>query len=464
VAIINGTAGNDVLRDTSDDDVLNGFGGNDQLLGGRGNDTLNGDDGNDLLVGGSGNDLLNGGAGADNLDGGNGDDQLNGGIGADTLNGGDGFNTLSGEAGADILNGGDGFDTLDGGVDADTMTGGDGSDIYIVDNLGDVVKESFDDDLGGTSDSVQASITYTLGFGLENLALTGSADINGTGNAKNNFINGNDGNNVLAGLDGNDNLNGWFGHDRLSGGAGDDVLNGGSGNDFLTGGTGADWMSGDDGSDTYIVDNAQDVAQEFFDIEGEVDLVRASVTHTLGSGIEDLILTGTATINGTGNGNNNVITGNSANNALSGLDGNDKLNGGSGSDQLDGGSGDDELTGGTGADALIGGLGADIFKYKSANDSPAGAGKDVIIGFQSGAGIGDKIDLTAIDANVLLAGNQAFTYIGGAAFTAAGQLRYADGILSGSTDADTAAEFQISLLGGPALFINPTSAGTDILL
>ena len=109
-------------------------------------------------------------------------------------------------------------------------------------------------------------------------------------------------------------------------------------------------------------------------------------------------------------------------------------------------------------------MGADIFKYKSVNDSPAGAGKDVIIGFQSGADIGDKIDLTAIDANVLLAGNQAFTYMGGAVFTSAGQLRYADGILSGSTDADTAAEFQISLLGGPALFINPTSAGTDILL
>ena len=108
MAIITGTAGNNVLRDTSSDDVLNGLGGNDQLLAGRGNDILNGDDGDDLLVGGSGNDFLNGGAGVDNLDGGNGSDQLNGGLGSDTLIGGDGSDILNGEAGADILNGDDG--------------------------------------------------------------------------------------------------------------------------------------------------------------------------------------------------------------------------------------------------------------------------------------------------------------------------------------------------------------------
>ena len=78
--------------------------------------------------------------------------------------------------------------------------------------------------------------------------------------------------------------------------------------------------------------------------------------------------------------------------------------------------------------------------------------------------VSDQIDLSTIDANALTVGNQAFTYIGSAAFSAAGQLRYAGGVLSGSTDADTAPEFQIQLLGGPALFVNPTSAGTDILL
>jgi Ca2+-binding RTX toxin-like protein len=117
------------------------------------------------------------------------------------------------------------------------------------------------------------------------------------------------------------------------------------------------------------------------------------------------------------------------------------------------------LYGGAGADALIGGLGADIFKYNSVNDSPAGSGRDVLIGFQGGAGVGDQIHLSAIDANILVAGNQAFTYIGGAAFTAAGQLRYSAGTLSGSTDADAA---PIQLLGGPALTVG--GVGTDILL
>lgn len=443
VAIINGSSGNDILKGTLSADEINGFAGNDQLFGGRGSDTLNGGDGNDTLDSGSGNDLLNGGAGADRLDGGTGNDLLNG------------------EAGVDILNGGDGFDTLDGGIDADTMNGGDGSDLYIVDNVGDVTMELFDDEEGGF-DRVEASVTHTLGFGIEDLNLTGFAAINGSGNAMNNFMTGNDSNNILSGLAGNDTLNGWSGNDRLNGGTGDDFLNGGSGNDVLNGGAGTDVMNGEDGSDTYVVDNEQDVVQEFFDTEGEVDQIQASVTYTLGTGIENLVLTGSATINGTGNQENNVMTSNSANNVLSGLDGDDKLNGGSGDDLLNGDNGNDLLTGGAGADALIGGFGADTFKYNSVNDSPSGVGRDVIIAFQAGAAIGDKVDLTAIDANALVSGNQAFTYIGNTAFTAAGQLRYAEGVLSGSTDADATPEFQIYLLGGPTLAVG--GLGTDILL
>ena len=450
MAIINGTSGNNILRGTANADEMNGLGGHDQLFGGRHDDTLNGGDGNDTLDGGSGNDFLNGGTGADTLNGGNGNDQLNG------------------EAGADTLNGGDDFDRLDGGTGADTMNGGDGSDIYIVDNVGDVAKESFDDDLGGF-DSVEASVTHTLGFGIEDLRLTGSDAINGTGNEKNNSLYGNDNNNVLSGLAGNDFLVGSNGNDRLNGGAdndslsgdggddqlsggtGDDSLNGGSGNDLLNGGAGADTMNGDDGNDTYIVDNANDVAQEFFSPDGEVDIVQASVTHTLSTEIENLSLTGAAAINGTGNEKGNVITGNSARNALSGLDGNDTLNGSSGNDLLDGGSGDDLLIGGSGADALIGGLGADIFKYKSVSDSPAGAGRDVIINFQAGSGIGDQIDLSTIDANALAAGNQSF--ISWRSLFVAGHLRYVGGVLQGNTDFDAAPEFEIALVGAPALFV-----------
>jgi Ca2+-binding RTX toxin-like protein len=100
---------------------------------------------------------------------------------------------------------------------------------------------------------------------------------------------------------------------------GHDTLNGGSGNDQLNGEAGNDAMDGGGGSDTYIVDNVGDRAEEFFDQAGEVDLVQASVSYTLGSGMENLTLTGATTINGSGNGSNNVITGNSADNVLSGL-------------------------------------------------------------------------------------------------------------------------------------------------
>jgi len=100
-----------------------------------------------------------------------------------------GFNTN------DELFGLAGNDTLNGGAGADTMDGGDGNDLYIVDNVGDIVKEIFDDALGGV-DTVNASVSYSLapgtagnqGFGIENLTLTGTANINGTGNAKNNVI------------------------------------------------------------------------------------------------------------------------------------------------------------------------------------------------------------------------------------------------------------------------------------
>lgn len=118
------------------------------------------------------------------------------------------------------------------GAGADTMDGGDGNDTYIVDNVGDIVKENFDDALGGI-DTVLASVSYSLapgtfgnkGFGIENLTLTGSANINATGNAKNNVLIGNGGNNILDGGAGNDTINGSNGNDTINGGAGVDTAN-----------------------------------------------------------------------------------------------------------------------------------------------------------------------------------------------------------------------------------------------
>ena len=173
---------------------------------------------------------------------------LNGGAGNDSLIGGSGNDTLNGEAGNDSLSGGNGNDSLDAGLGADTMNGGDGNDTYIVDNVGDVVAESFNNVLGGV-DTVLSSVSYSLapgtvsgqqGYGIENLTLTGSANINGTGNRNNNMLTGNSGNNTLNGVAGNDTLNGGIGNDTLNGGAGNDSLVGGIGKDILTGGSGSD--------------------------------------------------------------------------------------------------------------------------------------------------------------------------------------------------------------------------------
>ncbi|TKB90751.1 MAG: calcium-binding protein [Nitrospira sp.] len=507
VDILNGGAGNDVLRGEAGADALYGDSGHDFLIGGVGDDSLYGGTGNDDLDGGNGNDFHDGGDGNDTLGGSSGADILLGGNGNDTyyvdaddvvdeisndaLGGVDlviadvnytlGFglehlilartpalngtgnalhntitgnsvnNVLSGLDGDDVLSGRAGNDTLNGGAGVDHMDGGDGSDTYVVDHPLDVVI-----DLGPTSDidTVQSSIGYTLGGTIERLTLTetGTFAINGTGNAQNNVITGNGYTNVLFGLQGDD---------QLFGRAGTDTLIGGFGNDLLNGGTGADSMNGGDGNDTYVVDHVSDVAAESFAEDG-VDTVQASVTHTLNQAIEHLTLTGSSAINGTGNALNNTLTGNSANNILSGLNGNDRLTGGAGNDTLLGGNGNDVLTGGSGRDQLNGGAGSDRFDYNAVSESPTSTGRDVITGFAgAGTALGDQIDLRDIDANVSVAGNQAFTWKG-ATPGGAGTLWYTGGVLYGNVDGDATPEFQIQLVGSPALSVGGT--GTDILL
>ena len=143
------------------------------------------------------------------------------------IEGDGGVNTLSGGSQSDLLMGGGGADILDGKGGDDVMHGGTGNDLYRVDSTSDTV-----DEIGGDgTDTVESSATFTLPVNVEHLTLTGSANIDGTGNDAANTITGNSGNNVLTGLGGIDTLNGGGGNDTLNGGTGGDTLNGGGGTD-----------------------------------------------------------------------------------------------------------------------------------------------------------------------------------------------------------------------------------------
>ncbi|WP_455232985.1 VCBS domain-containing protein [Geopseudomonas aromaticivorans] len=354
--VLRGLEGNDTLVGNAGNDTLDGGSGADSMSGGSGNDTYVVDDAGDQVIEGSGQgtDLVQASidysltANVENLTltgsadlNGTGNSLVNeirGNSGANVLDGGAGNDSLYGNAGDDQLLGGEGNDLLNGGTGADRMLGGAGNDTYVVDESGDQVIES----AGEGTDLVQSSITYLLTDHVENLTLTGNANINGTGNDLANVINGNSGANLL---------DGGLGSDSLVGGAGTDTLMGGEGNDRLDGGTGADSLAGGVGNDTYVVDSAGDVVTEN---TGEgVDLVQASVSYTLTEHVENLTLTGSSSLNGTGNALDNVITGNGGSNVLRGLEGNDTLVGNAGNDTLDGGSGADSMSGGSGNDTYV---------------------------------------------------------------------------------------------------------------
>jgi Ca2+-binding RTX toxin-like protein len=252
---------------------------------------------------------------------------------------------------------------------------------------------------------------------------------------------------------------------KVMGGEGDDTvdLNGGNDvyyarKDFLAS-DGNDTVDGGAGIDTYVA-----ISTGTSGIT--VDLTAGIATGTeFGTdhieNFENVI--GTAnpdTI--TGDAGRNMLSGNAGNDSLYGQDGNDRLVGGQGGDTLVGGAGRDVMTGGA---TVSGGDGArDTFYYNAATDSSPGSTRDWITDFTEGTlATADRIALAAIDANTLVAADQAFAWIGTGAFTGvAGQLRTA--VLAGNTYAyadvngDKAADFSIGLTG------THTLAATDFLL
>jgi Ca2+-binding RTX toxin-like protein len=403
---LNGGGGNDFLSGDADNDTISDSLGDNELTGGAGNDTLSAGTGNDTLFGNADDDSLSDTGGANLLNGGSGADTLFATSGADTLLGGDGndlltdtggLNSLRGGAGNDTLNGGISNDVLDGGTGDDLMRGDDGSDFYEVDSAADQCVEFFADALAGR-DTVQAGLSYTLGFGLEVLFLTDKAGdfSSGTGNDLDNFIRGNDLRNSLSGLDGNDSLVGSNGDDTLFGGAGDDTLLGGLGADVLIGEAGADSMSGADGPDQYFVDSAADLSLEDADTAAAGDDIvwSTAASYVIGFGIERLFLTAgpngvAGDIAGTGNEKNNVMRGNAGRNALNGAAGNDSIDGGSGDDTLDGGAGDDTLRGEAGIDILRPGAGNDLLDGGEGGDGFDLNARTSLIGLTVLGGAGD---------------------------------------------------------------------------
>ena len=486
---------NSTVTGGSGADTISNF---ENIIGTRFSDSITGDGANNTIDAGAGNDLLDGGAGNDTLTGGVGNDRLEGGAGNDTLIGGLGDDTYVIDSAADVvteiasqgtdtilskinlslvatafsaidnltlidtavtgtgnslaniligndlantLDGGAGNDFLDGGTGNDTLIGGAGDDTFVVDAVGDVVNEQTN---AGTKDTIQTNLNYSLAslVNIENLILSGTGAINGTGNDLANIITGNSNDNVLIGGLGNDNLTAL------------------GGNDFIDGGIGSDTMAGSLGNDTYVIDSIADIINE---IESEgTDTVQSSITYTLSDvagkrSLENLTLTGAGVINGTGNSLDNILLGNSAANTLTGGAGNDFLDGGAGGDKFVGGAGDDTFMIDNIADTVTENAseGTDTVKTSVNVDFSALSTTNVenIILLDGAA-----INATGGDVNNVITGNDAVNVLTG---------NGGNDLLNGGGDADT-------LAGGAGddtyivdniadVIIEAASAGTDVV-
>jgi Ca2+-binding RTX toxin-like protein len=295
------------------------------------------------------------------------------------ITGREGDDTLEGREGNDTLRGGLGNDNLKGGLGDDLMIGWAGDDLYIVGSAGDIAQEAEDNG----QDTVRASVSYEIGDNIEILVLTGTDNIDGTGNTMANTIIGNDGGNTLSGMAGNDTLEGGAGYDSLDGGVGEDSLLGGDGNDTLLGGSENDTLDGGAGRDLL----AGGTGDDFVFGGTEADrLFGGDGTDTLDGGDGGDVLNGgdgrDRLIGGAGD---DTITGGDTAGDLRdqafGGEGNDSIDGGYGNDELRGDAGNDTILGGFGVDNIFGGDGDDMMTGQAWSDLIfGGAGNDFING------------------------------------------------------------------------------------
>lgn len=416
-----GGAGNDELISIENvtgsafDDVLFGNEVANTLLGGAGNDLLDGREGDDTIDGGAGDDVLLGALGHDTLIGGPGNDTanyaaapsaifvyLNSTPGNNNLWGvdtiiqvenviGTPFNdSITGTADDNILVGGGGQDTLAGGYGTDFLYGGSGDDTLFTGNGSDLLDGGDGNDTvrytgdTGTGVNVALFLGSSVTFGTNFETYVSIEHVIGTQFAD--HILGTSGTNILLGQAGNDRLEGREGDDSLDGQEGDDLLYGGAGEDVINGGGGVDTVS--------YADAPSGVNVALF----------LGNTTTFGGGFDRYL----SIENVVGSAFGDHLLGDAGANRIGGRDGSDQMEGREGADLLEGENGDDILIGGAGADMLLGGAGADRFAFTGLTDSTSAA-RDRIYDFDRAV---DLIDLSALDADSVAAGDQAFTLVG----------------------------------------------------
>ena len=411
-------------------DVISGF---ENVVGGAGNDVLTGSALENILAGGQGADTLFGNQGADVLSGGAGGDTLNGGGGSDTLSysgsaigvvisleagsatGGDATGDVI--SGFESIEGGNGNDVLEGDGGANTIFGGAGNDVLLGSGGGDI--------MNGGSGSDLLSYANSLGAVVIDLMLNQASGGDAEGDLINGFEN-------IEGTGGIDELRGTDSANIMVGGGSEDTILGRGGNDVIAGNAGSDNLIGGSGLDTI------DYSTSSAGVTVGLDTNSASGGDATGDTISEFE-------NVTGSSHVDALTGTADANILLGL---------GGADTLRGLGGNDIIAGGGGGDLMSGGGGSDTFVFASVADStPAASGRDIITDFASGSAINplDMIDLSDIDADVVTAGNQAFSFLGAQPFTAgvAGQVRVSQSggstFILISTDIDTAAEMQIEI-------------------